>query len=337
MKNNATYIELFAGIGGFGRGFNFAGAECLYANEFDKYAVKTYEANNRIKVDSRDIRKISPSEVPPHDILLAGFPCPSFSIAGIAKRKLLGKGTGFDCKVSGDLFFEAMRFVAYHQPKFVVFENVKNLVYHNKGKTLETIKNHLEDEGYFSQVIFRNAVEWVPQNRERVFIIGSKKNIGDLETDILGRLSPQKRTIREILHDPAEPVPYFPYTYSFENRIEVSPKYTLGNATWECLKSHKKRHKKKGNGFGFVMADREGVSRTLTACYRKSGQDILIKQPGNPRRLTPRECCRLMGFDFGRSPMFKIPVSDTQSYKQFGNAVVPEMSFDIAGRILKFL
>ena len=331
------YVELFAGIGGLSEGFKLEGASCVFANEYDKYAAQTYEANNSISVDRRDIREVRPEDIPGHDILLAGFPCQPFSIAGISKRRALGRATGMDCKDQGNLFFEAARIIAAHEPKAVVFENVKNLINHDGGNTFLVIKGTLEKLGYAVSARVLNAAAWVPQNRQRIFIIGVKGKDALSLDKIEVPIATEWPKLEAILHksDGVE-VAEHPYTRG-SKRLCVSPKYVLTDHMWKYLQDYKRKHEAKGNGFGFGLVGPSDSSRTLSARYYKDGSEILIKRRGNPRRLTPRECARLMGFDSSRTPRFKIPVSDNQAYKQFGNAVVVPMSRAIAKTVLPCL
>ena len=331
------YAELFAGIGGLGAGFKIEGATCVFANEYDKYAAQTYAANNNIEVDSRDVRTVQPQDIPDHDILLAGFPCQPFSIAGISKRRSLGIVTGMDCKDQGNLFFEAARLISAHRPKVVVFENVKNLINHDRGNTYQVIVNTLKKLGYTVSVRLLNAAAWVPQNRQRVFIVGVKGgNPCELDNLAIPEIEEWPK-LKTILHksDGTEAAEH-PYTYG-EKHLCVSSKYVLTDHMWTYLQNYKRKHQAKGNGFGFGLVKPSDSSRTLSARYYKDGSEILIKRKGNPRRLTPRECARLMGFDSGRSASFKIPVSDNQAYKQFGNAVVVPVSRTIATAVLSCL
>ncbi len=331
------YVELFAGIGGLGAGFKMGGATCVFANEYDKYAAQTYAANNAIEVDKRDVREVRPDDIPDHDILLAGFPCQPFSVAGISKRRALGIATGMDCKDQGTLFFEAARLIRAHMPRMVVFENVKNLINHDGGNTFKVIVNTLKTLGYAVSTCLLNASAWVPQNRQRVFVVGVKGGDPCELNNLVVPDAEEWPALKTILHksdgnEVAEP----PYTHGAK-RLCVSQKYFLTDRMWSYLQDYKRKHEAKGNGFGFGLVGPSNSSRTLSARYYKDGSEILIKRRGNPRRLTPRECARLMGFDSGRSADFKIPVSDNQAYKQFGNAVVVPMSRAIAATILPCL
>lgn len=317
------YAELFAGIGGLGAGFEAVGGECAYANEYDKYAAVTYEANNpSVVVDKRNVRAVQAEDVPDHDVLLAGFPCQPFSVAGITKRRALGRATGMACREQGNLFFEASRIIEAKKPRAVVLENVKNLLRHDRGRTLAIISETLRSLGYGLRYRVLDAAAWVPQHRERIFIVALS---GKDECDMNSVAVPDKKTwptLRSVLHQPdgkesAEP----PYTLG-RSRLRVNPKYTLSAHMWEYLQAYKRKHQGKGNGFGFGLVGGGDRARTLSARYYKDGAEILVRRRGsNPRRLTPRECARLMGFDNGRGSEFRIPVSDNQAYRQFGNAV----------------
>ena len=256
-----------------------------------------------------DIREFSkdPTTVPEHDVLLAGFPCQPFSIAGVSKKNALGRPHGFLCDTQGTLFFDTAQIIAHHQPAAFVLENVKNLESHDKGRTFATILNVLRNElGYHVQTRVISSEPWVPQKRERIFIVGFRE---PTTFDLASLKIPEKGAgpkLGSILqpHD------------------EVDPKYTLTPRLWEYLQGYKEKHQAKGNGFGFSLFGPNDVSRTLSARYYKDGSEVLIEQPGKrPRRLTPLECARLMGFDRGER-RWRIPVSDTQAYRQFGNAVV---------------
>ncbi|MDD3013715.1 MAG: DNA (cytosine-5-)-methyltransferase [Candidatus Gastranaerophilales bacterium] len=319
-----TFIDLFAGIGGLRKGFESIGGKCIYTSEWDKYAQQTYKANYvcNHKVDG-DITKVNVEDIPQHDVLLAGFPCQPFSIAGISKKNSLNRPNGFQCESQGTLFFEVARIIEHHKPKVFLLENVKNLVGHDKGNTFKVIYNTLTKElGYYVEFKVIDARSWVPQHRERIYIVGFKnKNdftFDNLEIpDIINN-----PTLDSILHpENGSEAAEDPFTTGKLGK--VSDKYTLSSHLWGYLQSYAEKHRQKGNGFGFGLFNGDNVARTLSARYYKDGSEILIKQNRkNPRRLTPRECARLMGFDgFGESN-FKIPVSDTQAYKQFGNSVV---------------
>jgi DNA (cytosine-5)-methyltransferase 1 len=312
-KENYRFIDLFAGIGGTRIAFEEAGCKCVFSSEWDKYAQITYEANFGDK-PAGNIREIESKDIPPYDILVAGFPCQPFSISGVSKKNALNIPHGFDDPRQGTLFFEIRRIIKETQPKAFLLENVKNLRSHDKGNTFKIIMDTLKKElGYtvYEQVI--DADYYVPQHRERIYIVGFRdpKPFDFPEYPI--RNKPQFKDILE---------------------KTVSDKYTLTDHLWEYLQNYAAKHKEKGNGFGFGMTDPNGHSRTLSARYYKDGSEILIQQVGkNPRRLTPKECARLMGFNILR-PDYKIPVSDTQAYKQFGNSVVVPVVHEIAKAIV---
>lgn len=291
------FIDLFAGIGGFRLAFESVGGKCVFSSEWDKFAQKTYEANFG-EIPHGDITKISTSDIPDHDILLAGFPCQPFSIAGVSKHNALGQSHGFEHETQGTLFFDVARIIRDKQPKAFVLENVKNLVSHNKGQTFKVIKKTLEEElGYYIHYKIIDAAKLVPQHRERIYIVGTKDPIYFSFPEIES-LNPKISSILE---------------------NDILDKYTLTDNLWTYLQNYAKKHREKGNGFGYGLVDINGVSRTLSARYYKDGSEILIPQEGkNPRRLTPRECARLMGFP----DSYKIVCSDTRAYRQFGNSVV---------------
>ncbi len=307
-----AFVDLFSGIGGMRLGFEAAGAECVFSSEINRFSRKTYERNFRDR-PAGDITGIAAGSIPAHDILVAGFPCQPFSIAGVSKYGSLGREHGFLDKTKGTLFFHIARILRHHRPKAFLLENVKNLKSHNRGRTFGTILDLLEKGlGYVVHHRVLDARVLVPQRRERIFIVGFQE-AAPFQFPELEDRRPRFRTILE-----ADP----------------DPKYTLSNRLWAYLQAYAAKHRQKGNGFGYGMVDLDGVSRTLSARYFKDGSEILIPQPGrNPRRLTPRECARLMGFP----DEFQIPVSDTQAYQQFGNAVVPPLVERIAVSILRSL
>lgn len=325
--NNFTFIDLFAGIGGTRLGFESAGGKCIFTSEWNKWAVETYEANfQNDHVIVGDITPFPEEDIPEHDILLAGFPCQPFSISGVSKRNSLGQSHGFACKTQGTLFFDVARIIAAKKPKAFFLENVKNLVSHDKGNTFKVIIDTLVNElGYtvYHKVI--NGKHWVPQNRERIFIVGFKEET-EFSWDHL--VVPNSNLqLKKILHpeDGSEKVEE-PYTVG--NLAKVADKYTLSDNLWGYLQNYALKHRKRGNGFGYGLVTKDDVARTLSARYYKDGSEILINQgtEKNPRRLTPRECARLMGFP----DSFVIPVSDTQAYQQFGNSVVVPLVSEIA-------
>jgi DNA (cytosine-5)-methyltransferase 1 len=304
------FIDLFAGIGGLRLGFESIGGRCVFTSEWDLHSQKTYALNfpdnQPIGGDIREFSK-NPELVPSHDVLLAGFPCQPFSLAGVSKKNSLGRPHGFLCDTQGTLFFDTAQIIAHHRPAAFVLENVKNLESHDQGRTFATIINALRNElGYHVQHRVISSEPWVPQKRERIFIVGFREptmfDFGALKVPD-ARNGPKLGSILQ------------PHT-------DVDPKYTLSPRLWEYLQAYRDKHLAKGNGFGFSLFGPNDVSRTLSARYYKDGSEVLIDQPGNrPRRLTPLECARLMGFD-GDNRRFRIEVSDTQAYRQFGNAVV---------------
>ena len=324
LVSKFTFIDLFAGIGGLRRGFESIGGECVFTSEWDKYAQKTYRANfpyDKHEI-AGDITKIDASSIPTHDVLLAGFPCQPFSIAGVSKKNALGRAHGFACDTQGTLFFDVQRIIAHHRPKAFLLENVKNLVSHDKGRTFATIRTVLTEElGYKVDWRVLNARAWLPQHRERIFIVGFREDEGFSFEHFVSPDIGSGPKLRTILHpENGEEGPDGHFTGG--NIGSVSEKYTLTDHLWKYLQDYAAKHKAKGNGFGFGLVGPNDVARTLSARYYKDGSEILVQQPGkNPRRLTPRECARLMGFESSFRQDFKIPVSDTQAYKQFGNSV----------------
>jgi DNA (cytosine-5)-methyltransferase 1 len=319
------FIDLFAGIGGLRKGFESAGGHCVFTSEWNEYSQKTYRAN--FPGDNHeiagDIREVAAADIPDHDVLLAGFPCQPFSIAGVSKKNALGRPHGFLCDAQGTLFFDVARIIKHHRPRAFVLENVKNLVNHDRGNTFRVIHNALTEElGYNVRTRVINSRCLVPQQRERIFIVGFRDNV-DFSFDDLD-VPPMENgpRLRSILHpeDGSEDAES-PFTEGLKGK--VAAKYNLSDHLWTYLQNYAEKHRAAGNGFGFGLCGPDDVARTLSARYYKDGSEILIRQRGKaPRRLTPRECARLMGFDAPGESGFRIPVSDTQAYKQFGNAVV---------------
>ena len=301
------FIDLFAGIGGFRIAMQNVGGKCVYTSEWNKDAQKTYRENfGEIPfgdITKERIKNYIPTEF---DVLCAGFPCQAFSIAGYQK--------GFS-DTRGTLFFDVEQIIERHRPKVVFLENVKNLVSHDKGKTFTIIKETLKELGYSIHFKVLDGQHFVPQHRERIIIVGFNTNVfkGE-ETFEFPKMGDTKFAIRDILEE------------------VVEPKYTLSDKLWNYLQEYAKKHKAKGNGFGFGLTNLDGISRTMSARYYKDGAEILIPQDGlNPRRLTPRECARLQGFP----DSFLIPVSDNQAYKQFGNSVVTPLIQAVGKNIIK--
>ncbi len=331
-----TFIDLFAGIGGIRRGFESVGGQCVFTSEWDDYAQRTYRANFHDDHHiAGDITKIDAGNIPNHDVLLAGFPCQPFSLAGVSKKNSLGRAHGFEDKTQGTLFFDVLRIIAHHRPAAFLLENVKNLKSHNKGDTFATIIGALEAEGYTLSTRVIDGKGYVPQHRERIFIAGFREDCG-FNFDDLSFANPKTGPILEsILHDPSEE-PEEHYTLPTPDMganaaSAINCKYTLTDKLWLYLQNYAAKHKAAGNGFGFGLNGPEDKARTLSARYYKDGSEILIKQEGkSPRRLTPRECARLMGYDEGRKPEMIIPVSDTRAYQQFGNSVVVPVIKQIA-------
>ena len=313
-KMDFRFIDLFAGIGGMRLAFEANGGKCVYSSEWNKYSQETYKANFNEEPDG-DITQVEASSIPDHEVLVAGFPCQPFSIAGVSKKNSLGRATGFEDKTQGTLFFDVCRILKEKRPNAFMLENVKNLTSHDRGNTFRVITEALEELDYqvFHQVIDGQA--FVPQHRERIIIVGFDRKRYGKDIDFKFDITPvePKPLVRDILEK------------------EVDSKYTLTDKLWNYLQAYAQKHKEAGNGFGYGIAPLDGVSRTLSARYYKDGSEILIAQEGkNPRRLTPRECARLQGFP----DSYKIVVSDTQAYKQFGNSVVVPLMTNIAGLII---
>ncbi|MFU9137955.1 DNA cytosine methyltransferase [Erwinia tasmaniensis] len=365
------FIDLFAGIGGIRSGFEAAGGQCVFTSEWNKFSVRTYKANWYCCPDAhtfnQDIRDVTLSndasvseqqayqhidqQVPDHDVLLAGFPCQPFSLAGVSKKNALGRAHGFECEAQGTLFFDVARIITAKKPAIFVLENVKNLKSHDKGKTFRIIMDTLDELGY--DVADANisgpkdpkivdGQHFLPQHRERIVLVGFRRDLHlpSFSLDALSSLYPAHRTPLRALLEPS-----------------VDEKYILTPTLWKYLYQYAKKHQAKGNGFGYGLVDPQrenGVVRTLSARYYKDGSEILIdrgwdralgerdfnnaeNQQRRPRRLTPRECARLMGFEQPDGYRFRIPVSDTQAYRQFGNSVVVPAFAAIARLLLPWI
>lgn len=313
-----TFIDLFAGIGGMRIAYEKAGARCVYSNEWNKYCQKTYYANFGDQPDDDITQVNADTDIPQHDILVAGFPCQPFSIAGVSKKQSLGRATGFEDKTQGTLFFDVCRVIKTKRPKAFMLENVKNLQSHDKGNTFKIICESLEELDYSVSYAVLDGKNYVPQHRERIIIVGfDKKRYGsDINFDFILNPPNKQPIVSNILES------------------SVDERYTLSDKLWTYLQNYALKHKAAGNGFGYGIAPLDGITRTMSARYYKDGSEILIPQKGkNPRRLTPRECARLQGFP----DSFKIPVSDTQAYKQFGNSVVVPLITDIARLVVSKL
>lgn len=333
-----TFIDLFAGIGGMRLAFQKVGGRCVFTSEWDTYACKTYAANFKDGPAHKfagDITKVDEKDIPDHDVLLAGFPCQPFSIAGVSKKNALGRPHGFSDKTQGTLFFDVARIIAEKKPKAFLLENVKNLVGHDKGRTFSTIMDVLRhDLGYHVTAKVINGKHFVPQHRERIIIVGFRdRREFDWNNVVLPPIEHGPK-LSSILHpqDGSEPAEW---AFLEGKRRKVASNYTLSDKLWAYLQGYAAKHREKGNGFGFGLVTGKDTARTLSARYYKDGSEILISQgtKRNPRRLTPRECARLMGFDDD----FIIPVSDTRAYKQFGNSVVVPVITAVASEMAAML
>lgn len=320
-----TFIDLFAGIGGFRLALQNLGGLCVYTSEYDKYAQKTYFANYGETpfgdITKEEVKAFIPKKF---DILCGGFPCQPFSIAGVSKKNSLGRKHGFEDEKQGNLFFHVAEIIEQHRPKAFFLENVKNLVSHDKGNTFKVIKQTLLDLGYSFDHRVLNGKHFVPQHRDRTIMVGFDKRIfgEDMKFDFdLVKLPEANHKIRSILKD------------------DVDPKYTLSDHLWNYLQGYAKKHKEKGNGFGYGLVDLNGISRTMSARYYKDGAEILIPQIGSaPRRLTPEEAAALLGYPVNKGDKsFRIPVSDNQAYKQFGNSVVTPLIEAVGKEIINIL
>lgn len=331
------FIDLFAGIGGLRRGFDEWG-ECVFTSEWDKYSQKTYLANYECEHEvTGDITKVAVETIPAHDLLLAGFPCQPFSIAGVSKKNALNRPHGFLDETQGTLFFNVAKIIQHHRPRAFLLENVKNLVNHDKGRTFEVIHRTLVELGYQIHWKVINSKAFVPQQRERIFIVGFREKNDFTFADLVLPDPLNGPKLRSILH-PEDGTEAPDSHYTRGNIASVSEKYTLTDHLWRYLQGYADKHKAAGNGFGFGLVGPGDIARTLSARYYKDGSEILVEQKGkNPRRLTPRECARLMGFDEPDGSEFIIPVSDTQAYRQFGNAVVVPVVRAVAEHMLPWL
>jgi DNA (cytosine-5)-methyltransferase 1 len=316
-----TFADLFAGIGGMRVGFERAGGRCVFTSEWDKYCQLVYRANFAVDHPTAgDIRAVPLEDMPSFDVLVAGFPCQPFSIAGVTKKNALGRAHGFADATQGNLFFRIAAILDYHRPSAFLLENVRNLQRHDRGKTFNVIMNVLEERlGYHVSTRIIDARAWVPQHRERIFIAGFRDPVGFDLNDLRLPDPDAGPKMRAVLHSQAER----PDGVYLVTNGRVNRRYTLTQHLWNYLQEYAQKHRRRGNGFGYGLVTPESVSRTLSARYYKDGSEILVAQRGRPpRRLTPRECARLMGFSRPNGDEWTIPVSDTQAYKQFGNAVV---------------
>ena len=364
-KTTFTFIDLFAGIGGIRKGFEAIGGECVFTSEWNPFAVRTYKANHYCDPErhrfNQDIRTVTLSdklevseeeayqnidrEIPDHDVLLAGFPCQPFSLAGVSKKNSLGRKHGFECETQGTLFFDVARIIKAKRPAAFLLENVKNLKSHDKGNTFRIICEALDELGYEvadvnapkgSDPKVIDAKNFVPQHRERIVLVGFRRDLGihnGFTLRDIDKLIPKQRpTFGDIL----------------EPKDQVDSKYILTPKLWDYLYRYAEKHRQKGNGFGFGLTGPNDVARTLSARYHKDGSEILVdrgfsekldfnsglNQLNRPRRLTPHECSRLMGFDKPGESKFVIPVSDTQAYRQFGNSVAVPV-FEAVAQLMK--
>ena len=315
-----TFTDFFCGIGGFRLGLEALGGRCVYSVERDPHARRTYGAWFGAEPEGGDINELDRGAIPArHTLMAAGFPCPAFSAAGVSKRNSMGRPHGLDDLDQGVLFFRLAEALAAGRPRAFIFENVKNLLHYDSGRTWRIMRERLGELDYSVSARVYNARHFaVPQHRERVIIVGFDKRL--FGEDAGFRFPEPDRRIRSVLSCILDRCP--------------DPKYTLSDEMWAFLRRYKAKHAAKGNGFGYSEARLDGITRTLSARYHKDGSEILVPQPGdNPRRLTPREAARLMGFP-DRLP---IVVSDTQAYRQFGNAVVPAMVEAVAAEVLKVI
>ncbi|CAD6553527.1 DNA (cytosine-5-)-methyltransferase [Paraburkholderia sabiae] len=340
--SRVNFIDLFAGIGGIRMGFEAHGGQCVFTSEWNDFSQKTYRENFGENFGESfrdgaqqhtligDIVTFPADAVPEHDILLGGFPCQPFSIAGVSKKNALGRPHGFECTTQGTLFFDVARIIATRRPAAFLLENVKNLLSHDKGRTFDVILQTLRDElGYEVHYRVIDGAHFTPQHRERIIIVGFRGKTSFSWDDL--RLPENGPRLVSILHrtDGSEPVLPWDGDRFFDHAARhVQPKYTLTPKLWTYLQNYADKHRAAGNGFGYGMAYPQSVTRTLSARYHKDGSEILVYQgeKQRPRRLTPRECARLMGFP----DTYRIPVSDTQAYRQFGNSVVVPVMREVA-------
>lgn len=307
------FIDLFCGIGGFRIAFERLGGKCVFSSDYDKFSQQTYEANFGERPHG-DINSVAVEDIPSHDILCGGFPCQPFSLAGVSKKNSLGRKHGFEDAKQGNLFFAIENILRHHRPAAFVLENVKNLKSHDRGNTFEVIHRTLTQKlGYTVYYKIIDAKSVVPQHRERIFIVGFRES-RYFEFPEFPNEGPKLEAILE----------------------KAAPeKYTLTDHLWQYLQNYAKKHQMAGNGFGFGLVTGNDVARTLSARYHKDGSEILVSQGQrkNPRRLTPRECAKLMGYPED----YKIVVSDTQAYRQFGNSVVVPVVERIARQVVEAL
>lgn len=325
-----TFIDLFAGIGGIRLGFEAAGGRCVFTSEWDSYAQKTYAENFGAGHPIHgDITKIDEDDIPDHDVLLAGFPCQPFSLAGVSKKNALGRPHGFECTTQGTLFFDVQRIIAAKRPAAFLLENVKNLVSHDKGNTFRVIMDVLENQlGYTVKPMIVDGRRFVPQHRQRILLVGFREDVGFSWDNVHLPEVASGPKLSSILHtENGSETDVDDGRYILPTG-KVGKKYILTDRLWAYLQAYAQKHREAGNGFGCSVVGPQDTSRTLSARYYKDGSEILISRGKvrNPRRLTPRECARLMGYP----DSFRIPVSDTRAYKQFGNSVVVPLVREVA-------
>lgn len=330
-RTNFTFVDLFAGIGGFRMALDQLGGRCVFTSERDRHAVEVYRKNfGAAHVVEGDVRDLDSRSIPHADMLVAGFPCQPFSIAGVSKKNSLGRSHGFACETQGTLFFEVARIIKETRPRVFLLENVKNLVRHDSGRTFEVILRVLSEElGYRISWRVLDASGYVPQRRERVFIVGFR----DGPAADFSKLKLPNRVcrMREILH-PEDGTESEESPYTVGEQAVVNPKYRLSGRLWRYLRGYALKHKRAGNGFGYGLVGPDDVARTLSARYFKDGAEILVRRSpyGVPRRLTPRECARLMGFDRKGRRRFILAASEKEAYRQMGNAVVVPLARAVA-------
>lgn len=317
-KPKFTFIDLFAGMGGFRLAMQSQGGKCIFSSEWNQYAQKTYMANFGDMPFGDITKEETKSYIPEHfDVLCAGFPCQPFSIAGVSKKNSLGRETGFKDKTQGTLFFDVADIISRHRPKAFYLENVKNLVSHDRGRTFKVITETLEELDYSIHYEVLDGKSFVPQHRERIMIVGYDRKIyGGKEKFEFPKLGAPVNCIGDILEQ------------------NVPAKYTLSDKLWGYLQNYAQKHKEKGNGFGYGLVELNGITRTLSARYYKDGSEILIPQGEgvNPRRLTPRECARLMGYP---DEYIINAVSEVQAYRQCGNSVIVPLITAVAEQLVK--
>lgn len=333
-KSTFKFIDLFAGIGGLRQAFQSAGGQCVFTSEWNKFAIQTYVSNfGCCHPIVGDITDVAAENVPDHDILLAGFHCQPFSLAGVSKKNSLGRKHGFEDETQGTLFFDVARIISEKKPSAFVLENVKNLISHDKGNTFKVIMKTLEESlGYRVTYKVMDSRPWVPQKRERIVIVGVRGGHSfNFDTVAVPEQGPR---MGSILHDPENPETW-DEVYAPGGNVDA---FALTDNLWKYLQDYAAKHAEKGNGFGYGLVSADSVSRTISARYHKDGSEILVaRDNGNPRRLTPRECARLMGIDNPSVPPLHIPVSNSQSWKQFGNSVVTPMFGAVAKALVSHL